>query len=374
MKVGVVSFHDFDYGLDVANMLADAGHSVYLYTNFLRAGLSLSGDVTEKRISELGLVPESVQVRLFKFGRMRNPMNILTVRKIHKQMQKDGITLAHLLVAQGDIRSVFLSMSIHDIATVSTFIVPLPNVGDSVPVWVAKLVYGITAARSDMVIVNGKTQVDLVKKLYHVPEGHIAYVPLGMQAAHNWSRQIQAEEAGTILFFGRAAVHKGLEYLVYAQPMITKQVPAARIIVSSYGEDLERCKALIIDPEKFEIHEGFVPGERLPSYFQRASIVVLPYLTASTSGILMTALAFGKPVVVTNVGCLPEYVQDGITGIIVPPRDAERLAEAIIHLLKNDELRHKMGDAGYQWAIEQRTVISSLYEKYYQKAMNFHYK
>ncbi len=76
---------------------------------------------------------------------------------------------------------------------------------------------------------------------------------------------------------------------------------------------------MIEDESKFEIHEGYVSGERMAALFQRASLVVLPYLSASTSGVLMTAYSFGKPVVATKVGCLPEYVEDNITGLLVDP-------------------------------------------------------
>lgn len=372
MKIGVVSFHDLDYGMDVAGMLADAGHTVFLYANHQRAALAIPGDVTENRFFELGLLPQNVTVHLYRFHRMRNPANLKIVRQIHHQMQQDGIQIAHLLVAQGDLRSVMLSHRLKDIPTAATMIVPQPNLNDAVPAWMVKFVYGTTAARSDLVVVNGKSQVELVQKLYRLPVDRVVHIPLGAQAAQNWLQAKQPEEPGTILFFGRAALHKGLEYLVRAQPIISRSFPAARILISAYGEDLERCKSLIVDPGKFEIHEGFVSGEQLAATFQRASIVALPYLTASTSGILMTAMAFGKAVVATNVGCLPEYVQDGITGILVPPQDEEKLAQAIIQLLENDEQRTRLGRNAADWITRQRREITGLYEVCYQKAMDIH--
>ncbi len=64
-------------------------------------------------------------------------------------------------------------------------------------------------------------------------------------------------------------------------------------------------------------------------------MVALPYTEASQSGVVSTAYGFGKPVVVTDVGSIPEIVDDGVTGLIVPPRDPAALAEAIIRLLKD---------------------------------------
>ncbi len=372
MKIGVVSFHDLDYGMDVAGMLAEAGHSVFLYVSHQRAALAIPGEVAERRFYDLGLLPENVTVRLYRFSRMRNPANLKIVQQIHHQMQQDDVQIVHLLVAQGDLRSVMLSYRLKDIPTIATMIVPQPNLNDAVPPWMVKFVYGTTAARSDLVVVNGKNQVELVQRHYRLPGERVVHIPLGAQAAQNWLQVKQPEEPGTILFFGRAALHKGLEYLVRAQPIISRSIPTARILISAYGEDLERCKTLMVDRGKFEIHEGFVTGDQLASIFQRASIVALPYLTASTSGVLMTAMAFGKAVVATHVGCLPEYVQDGGTGILVPPQDEEKLAQAIIQLLKNDELRTRLGKNAADWIARQRKEITGLYEACYQKAIYIH--
>jgi len=123
------------------------------------------------------------------------------------------------------------------------------------------------------------------------------------------------------------------------------------------------------DRSRFEVHDGFVPGDEMAAFFQRASVVALPYLSASTSGILMTALVFGKPVVATRVGCLPEYVEDGVTGLLVPPADAERLADAIVRLLTDDALRHRMGQNAKRWAHDRRQTAASKTLRTYEKAI-----
>jgi len=84
--------------------------------------------------------------------------------------------------------------------------------------------------------------------------------------------------------------------------------------------------------------------------FRRASVVVLPYIEASQSGVLAFAYTFGKPVVVTTVGSLPEVVDQGETGMVVPPRDEAALAEAIVSVLGDRERRREMGRKAYQKA------------------------
>ena len=80
--------------------------------------------------------------------------------------------------------------------------------------------------------------------------------------------------------------------------------------------------------------------------FRRASVVALPYVDASQSAVIPVAYTFGKPVVATTVGGLPELVEDGRTGFLVPPRDEQALADAVVRLLRDRELRHQLGANG----------------------------
>jgi starch synthase len=261
-----------------------------------------------------------------------------------------------------------LSVLLRNIPVVSTLVIPRPNVGEGLPDWVVIAAHKILAFGSDVIVVNGESQVSLVRELYRVAHSRVVYVPLCPRStAVKWSRQRNAEEPGTVLFFGAARPHKGLEYLVRAQPTITGNVPRARILIASRGDELQRCKQMIHDESVFEIHEGYIPGDVMARLFQRASLIVLPYLSASTSGILMTAYGFGKPVVATRVGSLPEYVDEGVTGLLIPPADVEKLAAAIIRLLSDDDQRHKMGRNARHWVSEERKRIAlktiGVYEK-----------
>jgi glycosyltransferase involved in cell wall biosynthesis len=74
-------------------------------------------------------------------------------------------------------------------------------------------------------------------------------------------------------------------------------------------------------------------------------VVVLPYVQASQSGVVPIAYAFGKPVVATTVGGLPDAIEDGVTGILVPPADESALADAVTRILLDADLRHRLGDA-----------------------------
>ncbi|NQE52738.1 Trehalose synthase, partial [ANME-1 cluster archaeon GoMg3.2] len=156
------------------------------------------------------------------------------------------------------------------------------------------------------------------------------------------------EDGNLILFFGRVYKYKGLEYLIKAEPLITKEVPEAKIVIAGTGEGFKKYENMMIHRDNFIVHSRYISYKEGAKLFQRCSLVALPYIDASQSGVIPTAYGFKKPVVVTKVGSIPEIVDDGLTGFIVPPKNPEALADAIIKLLKDEKLRKKMGENAYK--------------------------
>jgi len=107
------------------------------------------------------------------------------------------------------------------------------------------------------------------------------------------------------------------------------------------------------EKDKFCVINKYIPSREVGVIFEKASVVVLPYREASQSGVIPIAYAFGKPVVATRVGSIPEVVKDGKTGILVPPEDPDALAEAIIFLLKNEVKRKEMGKEAKNYGEEE---------------------
>ena len=154
------------------------------------------------------------------------------------------------------------------------------------------------------------------------------------------------EDNDLILFFGRIWEYKGLDYLIRAEPLITARVPKARILIAGHGESFVRYRRMMVHSDRFIVHNEFIPDDRTASYFQRASVVVLPYVEASQSGVISMAYSAAKPVVATAVGGLVEMVEHGRTGFLVAPRDVEQIADAVTCLLLDAPLRHQMGANG----------------------------
>jgi glycosyltransferase involved in cell wall biosynthesis len=151
------------------------------------------------------------------------------------------------------------------------------------------------------------------------------------------------EEDNTVLFFGRIWEYKGLEYFIKAEPLVARQVPEARFVIAGRGDDLSPYERMMIHPENFIIYNEFVSYEKRAELFQQASVVVLPYIEATQSGVIPVAYTHGKPVIATEVGGLPAQIEHGQTGFLVPPRDEKALADKIVRLLRDKELRHRLG-------------------------------
>ncbi len=144
----------------------------------------------------------------------------------------------------------------------------------------------------------------------------------------------------TILFFGYVRAYKGLRYLLEAMPDVLKKHDVQLLVVGEFYDERQRYERLI---NKLGIREAVtvvaehVPDEAVGEYFMASDVVVLPYLSATQSGITQIAYAFGLPVISTDVGGLPEVVKNGETGYIVESGSAEALSSAIVRFFEGNE-------------------------------------
>ncbi len=140
-----------------------------------------------------------------------------------------------------------------------------------------------------------------------------------------------------ILFFGYVRKYKGLYYLIQAIPAVLKQLDVKLLIAGEFYEDrekyLEQIQQLGINDSVF-VFDDYIPNEDVGLYYNAADVVVLPYVSATQSGIIQIAYNYNKPVITTNVGGLPEVIEEGKTGFIVPSENAEALAETIVMFFK----------------------------------------
>ena len=188
-----------------------------------------------------------------------------------------------------------------------------------------------------------KNKETLMKKGFNIKK--IAIIPHGTYSFFkNYNYSIKKEEKNCILFFGNIIASKGLDVLVDAIPEIKNEIPNIKLIIAGNGFIPKKSRKIIKKfKSNFEIHNYYIPNNKVGEFFSRASIVIMPHRALEGhSGSLTVAYSFGKPVVTTNVGDFPSLVEDAGCGLTVPPNDPKALANAIIRVLKNEEIRRKM--------------------------------
>ena len=331
MKIAFVSFDFGEYCIRLANGLEESADVLLLLPE------RESGPYRY-------LLSSAIRLITFVMPRLRQPARQLRMTrslvKYIRQFSPDVIHLqsGHLWFnfALPLLRRFPLVLTVHD---------PSRHVGDApsrkTPQWV--LDWG--CRRASQVIVHApQLKAALVSRM-NISGDRVHVIPHVLCGDDELQKKI-TEEEDLILFFGRIWEYKGLEYLIRAEPLITAEVPTARIVIAGVGERFDQYQDMMVHPERFIVHNEYIADDKRAELFRRASVVVLPYIEASQSGVIPIAYRFGKPVVATATGGLPAMVEHGKTGYLVPPRDAGALARAIILLLRNKDLRREFGANG----------------------------
>lgn len=172
----------------------------------------------------------------------------------------------------------------------------------------------------------------------HPTYGMFCRQGMSMQKARE---QLQIDQGQRVLlFFGFVRKYKGLQYLLEAMKLLKERDFKVQLwVVGDFGEDkdeyVEQIRRFKIE-DQVQMVQGYVPDDEVEKYFAASDLVVLPYLSATQSGIVQIAFGFEKPVLVTEVGGLPDVVTNGKTGYVVEPRSAEMIAEAIMDYYINN--------------------------------------
>jgi glycosyltransferase involved in cell wall biosynthesis len=145
----------------------------------------------------------------------------------------------------------------------------------------------------------------------------------------------------SILFFGRITRYKGIDTLLRAFQISQAATPGLQLQIVGEG-DLGPYRDLIGQTKDVSVVNRWVDDAEVPDIFQAADIVVIPYSSASQSGVIALAATFARPVIATRVGALPEQIRDGETGVLVEPTP-EALASGIDRLITDDEFRERIG-------------------------------
>jgi glycosyltransferase involved in cell wall biosynthesis len=157
----------------------------------------------------------------------------------------------------------------------------------------------------------------------------------------------------TILYIGRIAYRKGIHILLEALPNIIEYSGDVVALIAGPKEEEYYKKLLqlvdVLNLRKYVILKQALSEQEKYEYMRSCQVFVSPSIRDYTPVTLIEAQAFGKPVVSTRVGAIPEIVNKGHTGLLVAPKNAKELAEAIKWLILNENERRSMGLNARRW-------------------------
>lgn len=350
MKVVLLSFNFGQYCLRLAEALGREADVL----------LMLPRSLAEPHVTQ---VESTFAYWGFDHPRIRQPARQMAMaRRIVKEIRRFGPDVIHY--QHGHMWFNWAWPLLRQYPLVVTIHEARHHLGDRESRRTPQAIMNIGYRQADDVIVHGaQISRDVAARLHVSPERiHIVaavpdiVLPSGASNGATAPSAAASSAAGSsdshrcILFFGRIWPYKGLDYLIRAEPLITARVPDVRIVIAGYGEDLTCYRRLMVHPEHFHVYNEYISDDRLIALFSQASIVVLPYIDGSISGVVPIACTFGKPVVASTVGILPEMVEDGVSGLLVPPRDETALANALVRLLQDNQLREQLAHGAHRKA------------------------
>jgi glycosyltransferase involved in cell wall biosynthesis len=196
-------------------------------------------------------------------------------------------------------------------------------------------------------------------------EGKLEMIRFGLYETYQcFSRngqEFKSNDKITILNFGRIVPYKGIRFLVEAVKILQSQYPIHLVVAGDGTPDFD-FKGI----KDFEFINRVISNEEIVRLIEGSDVVVLPYTSASQSGVVMTVYALNKPIVASNVDGLKEVIDHMQTGILVDNLNGERLASSLEIILKNRELGEKMrrnikkkySEAEFSWKfIADKTIM-----------------
>jgi glycosyltransferase involved in cell wall biosynthesis len=330
-----------DYSVEYANALANKAHVTLVapHRSF-------------KEHAEF--VNSAVDLQLVDWPRHRSPKNLGFMYRLRRQIDLLSPDVVHIL-SEGVLWLNLVIPTAQKYGIVTTVHDVTYHVGDrasrQVPRWFADQLI----RRSDRIIVHGSTLRTAAESRYPEVRDRLSILPHIVLKRYReisviGSMKRSNSRTVNVLFFGRIYRYKGLDVLIRSMALVTREFSNIRLVIAGEGDNFSNYRREMVDPQFFEVRNRRIPDKEAAQLFIDADIVVLPYLEASQSGVLSIANAFARPVIVTNVGELGRAVVDGVSGLVVPPADERSLADAILNLANNADIRARLGNAGHALA------------------------
>lgn len=267
-------------------------------------------------------------------GRVRSPAAIGELARLRSYSKRWAPDVVHVQDSlANDVRLVFVSgllrngyaLTVHD---------PVPHPGDAVSTRRARVLRRMLRRRADLVFVHSEALAEELVATGDV-RSPVEVVPHGADRP----QLAPLPKASSLLFFGRISHYKGLDVLLDAMPLVWEKRPDVALTVAGEGDVPPHD---VLSDARVTLRSGHVPEVGIPGLLAGCTCVVLPYRQASQSGVGTLAKRYGRAIVATDVGGLPELVA-GEEGRLVSPVDPGELAAAILEVVTTPGLAEEMG-------------------------------
>lgn len=195
----------------------------------------------------------------------------------------------------------------------------------------------------DRIVILNRSQYESFCSFYNIDPKRVFINRLGpLECIKMFGHEGEKEIVNNVLFFGRIVEYKGVEYLCKAMKIVHDTIPSATLTIAGSGSfnfDINKYKEL----SYVSIVNRYIGVDELADMIRQSTITVCYYTDATQSGGVLTSYTFNKPVVASDIPAMREIVDDGKSGVLVSPKDEEKLAVAIINTLSNRQKLDEMG-------------------------------
>ncbi|SHM41880.1 Glycosyltransferase involved in cell wall bisynthesis [Cyclobacterium lianum] len=352
MKVSIICYNHFDATISLGKYLAKIYPDTVIEFIFILSHDRLNVEIIDLEGFKLGygFIPESqvsdmiskevlsyihpIQLKVFLFNSIKiiDVRNIRLLLSLKRHIVSEKYDLLHFVGNNPWI--IMLNFLLNDVPKVHTIHEPYPF--EKYPqyhLFKFKSFIRLALYSSNHVTVPSKVSYNRLRENYKVSEDKVSIIPFGaLEVFREFLEKEQSKNPKLVLFYGNISNYKGVDVLISAIKTVGSIRSDIQFIIAGAGEFHYDTSGI---GKNLRVLNRHLSNREIAELNESASLVVCPYLSASQSGVVMTSFAFGNPILATNVGALPEMVENNVTGMIIAPGNAADLSHAIVDLFQN---------------------------------------
>jgi glycosyltransferase involved in cell wall biosynthesis len=206
--------------------------------------------------------------------------------------------------------------------------------------------FSVAIRTADRAIVLNREAWTCLQLIHGRDAANVSCIPNGVEERFFLPREYPREIAPRLLFVGSWLDHKGIFYLRDALTILAGRLPGVSLMIAGCSASEQTVREFFPDELRPRISVvPFVESSQMPALYLAHDIFVFPSLMEGLPLVLLEAMATGMPAVTTETCGMADVVEDGVNGLLVPPADAEAVADAVLRLAKSAELRQQLGRA-----------------------------